>query len=121
MDYIDTHDTIYGKTFEGKTLRLSTKHTIHWKTFAVHQAQAIMYCTQQMIQRENFRDWLKKRKSFPPRKFCHIRYHLCIHTCNIIIRACILTLVPFIPGNPMVPLIPGSPGNPGGPVSPRSP
>ena len=47
------------------------------KTFAVHQAHAIMYCTQQMIQGENFRDWLKhreNRESFPPRKFCRIRY-----------------------------------------------
>ena len=41
-----------------KLSRLCTKHTIHWKTFAVHQAHAIMYCTQQMIQGENFRDWL---------------------------------------------------------------
>ena len=61
----------------GKLSRLYTKHTIHWKTFAVHQAHAIMYCTQQMIQGENFRDWLKNREnreSFPPRKFCRIRY-----------------------------------------------
>ena len=60
----------------GKLSRLCTKHTIHWKTFAVHQAYAIMYCTQQMIQGENFRDWLKNREnreSFPPRKFCRIR------------------------------------------------
>ena len=59
-------------------MRLCTKHTIHCrKTFAVHQAHAIMYCTQQMIQGENFRDWLKNREnheSFPPRKFCRIRY-----------------------------------------------
>ena len=36
-----------------------------------------MYCTQQMIQGENFHDWLKNREnceSFPPRKFCRIRY-----------------------------------------------
>ena len=61
----------------GKFSRLCTKHTIHWKTFAVHQAHAIMYCTRQMIQGENFRDWLKNRenhKSFPPRKFCRMRY-----------------------------------------------
>ena len=61
----------------GKLSRLCTKHTIHWKTFAVHQAHAIMYCTQQMIQGENFHDWLKNREnleSFPPRKFCCIRY-----------------------------------------------
>ena len=57
----------------GKLSRLCTKHTIHWKTFAVHQAHAIMYCTQQIIQGENFRDWLKNRESFPPRKFCRIR------------------------------------------------
>ena len=53
----------------GKLLRLCTKHTIHWKTFAVHQAHAIMYCTQQMIQGENFRDWLKNRESFPLESF----------------------------------------------------
>ena len=35
---------------------------------------AIMYCTQQVIQGENFCDWLKSRKSFSPRKFCSIRY-----------------------------------------------
>ena len=61
----------------GKLSRLCTKHTIHWKTFAVHQAHAIMYCIQQMIQGENFHDWLKNREnreSFPPRKFCRIRY-----------------------------------------------
>ena len=66
----------YTANFQGGK-RLCTKHTIHWKTFAVHQAHAIMYCTQQMIQGENFRDWLKNRenrKSFPPRKFCRIRY-----------------------------------------------
>ena len=57
----------------GKLSRLCTNHTIHWKTFAVHQAHAIMYCTQQMIQGEKFRDWLKNRESFPPRKFCRIQ------------------------------------------------
>ena len=46
------------------------KTTIHWKTFVVHQVHAIMYCTytRQMIQGENFRDWLKNREnreSFP--------------------------------------------------------
>ena len=35
----------------------------------VHQAHAIMYCTQQMIQGENFRNWLKNRKSFPLESF----------------------------------------------------
>ena len=47
----------------GKLSRLCTKHTIHWKTFAVHQAHAIMYCTRQMVQGENFRDWLKNREN----------------------------------------------------------
>ena len=63
----------------GKLSWLCTKHTIHWKNFTVHQAHAIMYCTQQMIQGENFRDWLKNREnreSFPPRKFCRIQYFL---------------------------------------------
>ena len=35
----------------------------------VHQAVAIMYCTQQVIQGENFRNWLKNRKSFPLESF----------------------------------------------------
>ena len=38
----------------------------------VHQTVAIMYCTQQMIQGENFRDWLKNREnreSFPLESF----------------------------------------------------
>ena len=51
---------------------LCTKHTIHWKTFAVHQAHAIMYCTRQVIQGENFRDWLKNAKNakvFPLESF----------------------------------------------------
>ena len=53
----------------GKLSRLCTKHTIHWKTFAVHQAHAIMYCTQQMIQGENFRDWQKNHEVFPLESF----------------------------------------------------
>ena len=32
----------------GKFSRLCTKHIIHWKTLAMHQAGAIMYCTQQL-------------------------------------------------------------------------
>ena len=47
----------------GKLLRLCTKYTIHWKTFAVHQAVAIMYWPQQVIQGENFRDQLKNHKN----------------------------------------------------------
>ena len=54
------------QNFRGEKLSwLCTKHTIHWKTFAVHQAHAIMYCTQQIIQGENFRDWLKTAKVLP--------------------------------------------------------
>ena len=52
----------------GKLSRLVHKMTIRGKTFAVHQAVANMYCTQQVIQGENFRDRLKnreKRESFP--------------------------------------------------------
>ena len=41
-------------SYTTKLSRLCTKHTIHWKTFAVHQAHAIMYCIQQMIQGGNF-------------------------------------------------------------------
>ena len=59
--------------YTAKLSQLFTKHTIHWKTLVVHQAHAIMYCTRQVIQGENFRDWLKNRESFPPRKFCRIR------------------------------------------------
>ena len=57
--------TVYGKTFKlgGKLSRLCTKHTIHWKIFTGHQVHAIMYCTQQMIQGENFHDWLKNREN----------------------------------------------------------
>ena len=61
----------------GKFLRLCTKYTIHWKTFAVHQAVAIMYSTQQVIQGENFCGRLKNHKkcqSFPTRKFYRVRY-----------------------------------------------
>ena len=75
--YLLPQNTVYGKTFEEENFRGCAQNTIHWKIFAVHQAHAIMYCTQQMIQGENFRDWLKNcenRESFPPRKFCRIRY-----------------------------------------------
>ena len=62
------------KLSSGKLSRLRTKYTIHWKTFAVHQAVAIMYyCTQQVIQGENFCDRLKYRESFLTQKFCRIR------------------------------------------------
>ena len=47
-----------------KLSRLYTKHTIHWKTFAVHKAHAIIYCTRQVIQGENFCDWLKNCEGF---------------------------------------------------------
>ena len=73
--------TVYDKTFEGENFRCCAQNTIHWKTFAVHQAHAIMYCTRQMVQGENFCDWLKNRenrKSFPPRKFCRIRYMIAL-------------------------------------------
>ena len=61
----------------GKLSWLYAKYTIHWKTFAVHQAVGFMHCTQQVIQGENFRDRLKiheNRKSFPTPKFCRIWY-----------------------------------------------
>ena len=47
----------------GKLSRLCAKYTIHWKTFEVHQAVAIMYCTQQVIQGENFCNRLKIREN----------------------------------------------------------
>ena len=46
----------------GKLSRLVHKMTIRGKTFAVHQAVANMFCTQLVIQGENFRDRLKNRK-----------------------------------------------------------
>ena len=70
----------------GELLRLCTKYTIYWKTFTVHQAVAIMYCTQQVIQGENFHDRLKNHKSFPTRKFCCIQYFeaLCAYNYTIL-------------------------------------
>jgi len=70
----------------GKLSRSCIKYTIHWKTFAVHQAVAIMYCTQPMIQGENFRDWLKNREnceSFPTRKLHHVYGNIIIGLRNI--------------------------------------
>ena len=46
-----------------KLLWLCAKYTIHWKTFVVHQAVTFMYCTQQVIQGENFHDRLKSREN----------------------------------------------------------
>ena len=66
------HDIMYHiwQNFRvGKLSRLCTKYTIHWKTFAVHQTVPIMYCTQQVIQRENFRNPLKNHKIFPLKSF----------------------------------------------------
>ena len=70
--------TVYSKTFEGETFTVVHKTHNSLETFAVHQAHAIMYCTQQMILGENFHDWLKNHenceKSFSPRKLCRIQY-----------------------------------------------
>ena len=58
--------------YTAKLLWLCEKYTIHWKTFAVHQAMAIMYCTQQVIQGENFHNRLKTAKTmkfFPLESF----------------------------------------------------
>jgi len=57
----------------GKLSRLCTKH-YSLENFRGGQAVAIMYCTQQVIQGENFRDQLKNHESFLTRKFCRIRY-----------------------------------------------
>ena len=65
---LHTFYRIWQNFWVGKLSRLCTKYTIHWKTFTVHQAVAIMYCTQQVIQGEKFHDWLKihkNRESFP--------------------------------------------------------
>ena len=61
----------------GKLLQLCTKLTIHYKTSAVHQAKAIMYYTQQMIQRKYFCDWLKTAKVCPFQNICRVQY-MCI-------------------------------------------
>ena len=60
--YQKIHVPYTAKLSRGKLSRLFTKHTIHWKTFAMHQVHAIMYCTRQVIQGENFCDWLKNHK-----------------------------------------------------------
>ena len=52
--YISVHT--FNLPYMGKLLRLVHKITIRGKTFAVDQAMANMYCTQQVIQGENFRD-----------------------------------------------------------------
>ena len=61
------------QNFQGEKLsRLCLKYTIHWKIFVVHQAVAIFYYTQQVIQGENFCDRLKNcenSKSFPLESF----------------------------------------------------
>ena len=59
------HTTVYGKTFEWENFRGCVQNTLFtaWKTFEVHQAVAIMYCTQQVIQGENFRNRLKIREN----------------------------------------------------------
>ena len=64
------------KLSSGKTFAVVRKIHYLLKYFAVHQAVAIMYCTQQVIQGENLRK-LKNREdhgSFPTQKFCRIRY-----------------------------------------------
>ena len=68
-----------GKTFEGENFRGCAQNTpftgkLSW---CIRPMPLCSYCTQQMIQGENFRDWLKNREnreSFPPQKFCRIRY-----------------------------------------------
>ena len=59
------HTTVYSKTFEWENFRGCVQNTLFttWKTFEVHQAVAIMYCTQQVIQEENFRNRLKIREN----------------------------------------------------------
>ena len=52
----------------GKTFVVVHKTPYSLETFVEHQAEAIMYCTQQMIQGENFRKAKnhENHKSFPP-------------------------------------------------------
>ena len=47
------------KLSRGKTFAVVHKTHYSLETFAVHQAHPITYCTRQVIQGGNFRDWLK--------------------------------------------------------------
>ena len=81
---MDVYLPYTAKVSSGKLSQLCTKYIIHWKTFMVHQAVAIMCRTQQVIQGENFRDWLKNREN---RKFSHLKVlpytvfmkHVCLY------------------------------------------
>ena len=55
LDAIIFDTVLYAaKLSSGKTFM--TKYFIHWKIFTLHQAVAIMYCTQELIQGENFHE-----------------------------------------------------------------
>ena len=79
--YASKHSTtVQGKCFKGENFCSCAQNA--WKTFVMHQAEAIIYRTQEMIQRENFRSWLKNgknRKSFSPRIIYRVRY---MHSLN---------------------------------------
>ena len=64
------HNVPYtAKLLRGKTFAVVHKTHYSLETFTVHQAHAIMYCTWQVIQGENFCDWLKTVKVFPLKSF----------------------------------------------------
>ena len=71
--------TVYGKTFEWENFPGCAQNTpFTGKLLRCIRPWPSCNCTQQVTQGENFRDWLKNHencKSFPTRKFCHIRYH----------------------------------------------
>ena len=77
----------------GKLSRLCTKYTINWKTFVVHQAVAIMYCTQQVIKGCDRLKNHENRERFPIRKFCRIQYLCTYIQMYIILYACICTYI----------------------------
>ena len=83
----------------GKLLQLYTKHTIHWKSFTMHQAEAIMYCVQQVIHGGEFL-WLaaklQKPRKFSPQNNCCVRYIylwayicVCVHVFTLLVCLCV--------------------------------
>ena len=73
--------TVHGKCFKGENFCGCAQNTIFTGKLSgmVHQAEAIIYCTQQIIEGENFYNWLKTEKTancFPPQNICCVRYRI---------------------------------------------
>ena len=71
----DTQNVPYtAKLSRGKTFAVvhKTHHSLENFHGASGPCHYVLYTA--MIQGENFHDWLENRESFPPRKFCRIRY-----------------------------------------------